>query len=65
MFFMVLSKMKRKLFPLLVGGVFCVVVMSLYRMLEMMQGAELQHLEAPAGQVNDESTQLSDSCPSQ
>uniref|UniRef100_A0AAQ4QAA2 mannosyl-oligosaccharide 1,3-1,6-alpha-mannosidase n=1 Tax=Gasterosteus aculeatus aculeatus TaxID=481459 RepID=A0AAQ4QAA2_GASAC len=47
---MVLSKMKRKLFPLLVGGVFCVVVMSLYRMLEMMQGAELQHLEAPAGQ---------------
>ncbi|XP_040053273.2 alpha-mannosidase 2 [Gasterosteus aculeatus] len=42
--------MKRKLFPLLVGGVFCVVVMSLYRMLEMMQGAELQHLEAPAGQ---------------
>ncbi|KAL6096382.1 man2a1 [Pungitius sinensis] len=33
-------KMKRNLFRLLVGGVFCVLVMSLYHVLEMMQGAE-------------------------
>lgn len=47
--------MKRsRLLAVLVGGVFCVAVMSLYRMLELMQGAELQqHGETPAGQVDD------------
>uniref|UniRef100_UPI0037E97BF9 alpha-mannosidase 2 isoform X2 n=1 Tax=Semicossyphus pulcher TaxID=241346 RepID=UPI0037E97BF9 len=46
--------MKRsRLMSLLVGGVFCVAVMSLYRMLELMQRAELQqHREKPAEQVD-------------
>lgn len=47
--------MKRsRVLAVLVGGVFCVAVMSLYRMLELMQGAELQNRgETPAGQVDD------------
>ena len=45
--------MKRnRLLTVLVGGVFIVAVMSLYRMLDLMQGAELQK-ETPAGQVDD------------
>lgn len=46
--------MKRsRVLAVLVGGVFCVVVMSLYRMLDLMQGAELQqHVETPDGQVD-------------
>lgn len=45
--------MKRsRLLAVLVGGVFCVVVMSLYRMLELMQRAEL-HRDTPDGQVED------------
>lgn len=52
--------MKRnRLLAVLVGGVFCVVVMSLYRMLELMQGAELkQRVETPAGQVDDDLSRL-------
>nr|XP_033503508.1 alpha-mannosidase 2 [Epinephelus lanceolatus] len=48
--------MKRsRLLAVLVGGVFCVAVMSLYRMLELMQGAELQqHRVTPAGRVDDQ-----------
>ncbi len=47
--------MKRsRVLAVLVGGVFCVAVMSLYRMLELMQGAELQqHREIPAWQLDD------------
>lgn len=38
----------------LVGGLFCVVVVSLYRMLELMQGREpQQHGGPPAGQVDE------------
>ncbi|XP_070706732.1 alpha-mannosidase 2 [Pempheris klunzingeri] len=52
--------MKRKrLLAVLVGGVFCLAVMSLYRMLELMQGAELQQRgETPAGQVDKELSRL-------
>ncbi|KAM6901375.1 alpha-mannosidase 2 isoform 1-T2 [Lycodopsis pacificus] len=51
--------MKRnRLLAVLVGGVFCVAVMSLYRMLEMMQGAELQHMETPDGQVENDLSRL-------
>ncbi|XP_078101456.1 alpha-mannosidase 2-like [Sander vitreus] len=47
--------MKRsRLLAVLVGGIFCVAVMSLYRMLELMQGAELQQrLDTPIGQDED------------
>uniref|UniRef100_A0A8D3CJV9 Alpha-mannosidase n=1 Tax=Scophthalmus maximus TaxID=52904 RepID=A0A8D3CJV9_SCOMX len=47
--------MKRsRVLAVLVGGVFCVAVMSLYRMLELMQGAELQQGGArPAAQVDE------------
>lgn len=47
--------MKRsRVLAVLVGGVFCVAVMSLYRMLDLMQGAELQQRgETPDGQVGD------------
>lgn len=52
--------MKRsRLLAVLVGGVFCVAVMSLYRMLELMQGAELQqHRVTPAGRVDDDLSRL-------
>ncbi|XP_042365114.1 LOW QUALITY PROTEIN: alpha-mannosidase 2 [Plectropomus leopardus] len=52
--------MKRsRLLAVLVGGVFCVAVMSLYRMLELMQGAELQRRqETPAGQVDEDLSRL-------
>ena len=41
-----------RLLTVLVGGIFCLAVMSLYRMLELMQGAELQeHPDTPGGQV--------------
>ncbi|XP_067430456.1 alpha-mannosidase 2 [Thunnus thynnus] len=52
--------MKRsRVLAVLVGGVFCVAVMSLYRMLELMQGAELQYRGAPpAGQVDDDLSRL-------
>ncbi|XP_070845355.1 alpha-mannosidase 2 [Chaetodon trifascialis] len=44
---------RRRPLAVLVGGVFCLAVMSLYRMLEVMQGAELQQgRETPAGQVD-------------
>ncbi|XP_059214046.1 alpha-mannosidase 2 [Centropristis striata] len=48
--------MKRsRLLAVLVGGVFCVAVMSLYRMLELMQGAELQQRgNTPSGQVDED-----------
>ncbi|XP_041815521.1 alpha-mannosidase 2 [Chelmon rostratus] len=43
-----------RLLAVLVGGVFCLAVMSLYRMLELMQGAELQqHRETPVGRMDD------------
>lgn len=42
-----------RLLTVLVGGVFCLAVMSLYRMLELMQGAELrEHPDTPGGQVD-------------
>ncbi|KAF0031814.1 hypothetical protein F2P81_016369 [Scophthalmus maximus] len=52
--------MKRsRVLAVLVGGVFCVAVMSLYRMLELMQGAELQQGGArPAAQVDEELSRL-------
>nr|XP_046230871.1 alpha-mannosidase 2 isoform X2 [Scatophagus argus] len=52
--------MKRnRALTVLVGGVFCVAVMSLYRMLELMQGAELQqHGEAPGGQLDEDLSRL-------
>lgn len=52
--------MKRsQLLYLAVGGVFCLAVMSLYRMLELMQRAELQQsLEKPAGQVDEDLSRL-------
>ncbi|XP_040014049.1 alpha-mannosidase 2 [Xiphias gladius] len=48
--------MKRsRVLAVVVGGVFCVAVMSLYRMLELMQGAELRHRgDTPAGQVDED-----------
>ncbi|TNN28158.1 Alpha-mannosidase 2 [Liparis tanakae] len=50
------AQMKRKpLLVLLVGGAFCVAMTSLYRMLELMQGAELQ---APAGPLDDDLSRL-------
>ncbi|GLD56879.1 alpha-mannosidase 2 [Lates japonicus] len=52
--------MKRsRVLAVLVGGVFCVAVMSLYRMLELMQGAELQRGgDTPAGQVDEDLSHL-------
>uniref|UniRef100_A0A3P8RJE0 Alpha-mannosidase n=1 Tax=Amphiprion percula TaxID=161767 RepID=A0A3P8RJE0_AMPPE len=52
--------MKRsRLLTLLVGGVFCLAVMSLYRMLELMQGAEPQpHRDAPDEQVDEDLSRL-------
>ncbi|KAM7368490.1 hypothetical protein PAMP_012831 [Pampus punctatissimus] len=52
--------MKRsRVLAVLVGGVFCVVVMSLYRMLELMQGVELQHqVASPARQVDEDLSNL-------
>lgn len=52
--------MKRsRVLPLLVGGVFCVAVVSFYRMLEMMQGVELQHSETPpAGHLDEDLSRL-------
>ncbi|AWP14773.1 putative alpha-mannosidase 2-like [Scophthalmus maximus] len=52
--------MKRsRVLAVLVGGVFCVAVMSLYCMLELMQGAELQQGGArPAAQVDEELSRL-------
>lgn len=45
---------KSQVLAVLVGGLFCVAVMSLYRMLELMQGGESQHSEnPPAGKVNE------------
>ncbi|XP_018518658.1 LOW QUALITY PROTEIN: alpha-mannosidase 2 [Lates calcarifer] len=52
--------MKRsRVLAVLVGGVFCVAVMSLYRMLELMQGAELQRGgDTPAGQMDEDLSRL-------
>ncbi|XP_020492649.2 alpha-mannosidase 2 [Labrus bergylta] len=52
--------MKRsQLLPVLVGGVFCVAVVSLYRMLELMQRAELKQSKVkPAGQVDEDLSRL-------
>ncbi|KAM8743502.1 alpha-mannosidase 2 [Acanthopagrus schlegelii] len=48
-----------RLLTVLVGGVFCLAVMSLYRMLELMQGAELQeHPDTPGGQVDNDLSRL-------
>lgn len=47
--------MKRgRVLAVVVGGVFCLAVMSLYRMLEMMQGAEPDHgRDGPYKQVDE------------
>lgn len=47
--------MKRgRVLAVLVGGVFCLAVMSLYRMLELMQGAERDRGGGtPVGQVEE------------
>lgn len=39
----------------LVGGIFCVAVMSLYRMLDLMQGSmeSKRYGEPPGGQVDE------------
>ncbi|XP_043951813.1 alpha-mannosidase 2 [Gambusia affinis] len=52
--------MKRsRLLPVLVGGVFCLAVMSLYRMLELMQGAEPDRGGgSPVGQVEEDLSRL-------
>ncbi|XP_038589012.1 alpha-mannosidase 2-like [Micropterus salmoides] len=52
--------MKRsRVLAVLVGGVFCLAVMSLYRMLELMQGAELQNTgETPDGLVDSDLSRL-------
>ncbi|XP_038127924.1 alpha-mannosidase 2 [Cyprinodon tularosa] len=52
--------MKRsRILALLVGGVFCVAVMSLYRMLELMQGSERDRQGGPAvGQVEEDLSRL-------
>ncbi|XP_053195392.1 alpha-mannosidase 2 [Scomber japonicus] len=52
--------MKRsRVLAVLVGGVFIVALTSLYRMLELMQGAELRQQEAPpAGQVEEDLSRL-------
>lgn len=48
-----------RLLTVLVGGVFCLAVMSLYRMLELMQGAELrEHPDTPGGQVDNDLSRL-------
>ncbi|XP_035995760.1 alpha-mannosidase 2 [Fundulus heteroclitus] len=52
--------MKRgRVLAVLVGGVFCLAVMSLYRMLELMQGAESGGRgDAPVGQVEEDLSRL-------
>ncbi|XP_007544804.1 alpha-mannosidase 2-like, partial [Poecilia formosa] len=52
--------MKRgRVLPVLVGGVFCLAVMSLYRMLELMQGAEPDRGGgSPVGQVEEDLSRL-------
>ncbi|KAM9306213.1 alpha-mannosidase 2 isoform 2-T4 [Pholidichthys leucotaenia] len=52
--------MKRsRILAVLVGGVFCMAVMSLYRMLELMQGAVPKgHQAIPAGQVEEDLSRL-------
>ncbi|XP_029940101.1 alpha-mannosidase 2-like isoform X2 [Salarias fasciatus] len=52
--------MKRgRVFAVLVGGVFCVALMSLYRMLEVMQRAELRPRgDTPPGQVDQDLLRL-------
>ncbi|XP_047228847.1 alpha-mannosidase 2 isoform X4 [Girardinichthys multiradiatus] len=52
--------MKRgRVLAVLVGGVFCLAVMSLYRMLELMQGAERdQRGGSPVGQVEEDLSRL-------
>lgn len=47
--------MKRsRVLAVLVGVLFCIAVMSLYQMLELMQGGESQrHRVPPTGQVNE------------
>ncbi|XP_069023709.1 alpha-mannosidase 2 [Embiotoca jacksoni] len=52
--------MKRsRVLAVLVGGVFCVALTSLYRMLELMPGEEpRRHRETPAGQVEEDLSRL-------
>ncbi|KAM4532721.1 alpha-mannosidase 2 [Fundulus diaphanus] len=52
--------MKRgRVLAVLVGGVFCLAVMSLYRMLELMQGVESGGRgDAPVGQVEEDLSRL-------
>ena len=52
--FVVMVMKRSRVLSLLVGGVFCVALMSLYRMLELMQGAELQQSgKSPVVQVDE------------
>ncbi|XP_072227355.1 alpha-mannosidase 2 isoform X2 [Leuresthes tenuis] len=52
--------MKRgRVLAVLVGGVFCLAVMSLYRMLDLMQGTEPRgHGDTPVGQVDEDLSRL-------
>uniref|UniRef100_A0AAX7U170 mannosyl-oligosaccharide 1,3-1,6-alpha-mannosidase n=1 Tax=Astatotilapia calliptera TaxID=8154 RepID=A0AAX7U170_ASTCA len=52
--------MKRsRMLAVLVGGIFCVAVMSLYRMLDLMQGSESKRYgEPPGGQVDEDLAHL-------
>ncbi|XP_068423060.1 alpha-mannosidase 2 [Clinocottus analis] len=47
-----------QLLILLVGGAFCLAMMSLYRMLELTSGAGLQHLQTPAGPADSDLSRL-------
>ncbi|MED6268750.1 hypothetical protein CHARACLAT_025535 [Characodon lateralis] len=55
-----IAVMKRgRMLAVLVGGVFCLAVMSLYRMLELMQGVERdQRSGSPVGQVEEDLSRL-------
>lgn len=49
----ILGMKKGRLFSVLVGGVFCLVVLLLYHMLDLMQGAELQRGgDGPSSQLD-------------
>lgn len=53
-FFVVIAMKRSRMLAVLVGGIFCVAVMSLYRMLDLMQGSESKRYgEPPGGQVDE------------